>query len=814
MIRTSFNEGWRVRPKAGLFAELSGEPVAFKPVTLPHDAMIERERHPDTPGGPAAAFFPGGVYEYERTFHVPEDYRRKRVTLEFEGVYRQAMVFINGDLAGQCASGYTAFAVKADNFLRYDADNRVRVECRTGEDSRWYSGAGIYRDTHLIVGDLIHVALDGVRVTTPDNDPERAAVEIAVVVENEDLATRNVDVITEVRDGDGNAVASSTAPVTVVPGEPATVRHRLYVRHPALWSVESPALYSAVVVLQDASGVRDEDRVTFGIRRLQLDPDHGLRLNGEPVKLRGACVHHDNGPIGAATITRADERRVHLLKEAGFNALRSSHNPMSRAMLDACDRHGMLVMDEAYDMWTASKSDSDHASDFPQWWEREIESMVRKDFNHPSVVMYSIGNEIPEVGTGLGSLWGRRLAEKIRSLDDTRYITNGVNGLIAVMDEVKAMVAGRMGDTESMGINTFMANVGEAMNQLGSSEVVTERTEESFAVLDIAGMNYLDARYESDRELFPNRIIVGTETFPPHIDVNWGLVRRNGHVLGDFTWTGWDYLGEVGVGRTTHADDPSSRGFMAPYPWLTAWVGDIDITGHRRPASHYREVVFGLRREPYIAVQRPTHHGRQVVSGPWSWTDCVSSWTWDEFEGKPVRVEVYSDAEEVELLVNGDTVGRAPAGEAHRFRAEFDTTYHPGEVVAIAWADGKEQGRHRLVSAKGPVRLAVEADRTEIRADSTDLAFVTIALTDADGTVYTDQDRLVTVDVSGPGTSQGFGSARPETEERFTDDTHTSFDGRALAVIRPTGAGEITVTVSAPDCEPALVAVRAMELEA
>lgn len=789
MIRMSFNEGWEVRPKASLFSEIGGSPTPFKPVTLPHDAMIERERDPDAPGGPAAAFFPGGVFTYQKTFHVPEEYRHKRVTLEFEGVYRGAMVFINGDLAGQCASGYSLFSVKADNFLRYGADNQVRVECRVAEDSRWYSGAGIYRDTHLIVGDLIHVALDGVRVTTTDIELERAVVEIAVVVENEDLATRTVDVVTEVRDGEGNAVAVDTAPVTVLPGEPATVHQRLYVRRPALWSVETPALYTAAVTLRDPTGVRDEDRVTFGIRSLQLDPDHGLRINGEPVKLRGACIHHDNGVIGAATIARADERRVKLLKDAGFNALRSSHNPISRAMLDACDRLGMLVMDEAYDMWTVSKSDFDHAPDFPQWWEREIESMVRKDVNHPSVVMYSIGNEIPEVGSGLGSLWGRRLAEKIRSLDETRFITNGVNGLIAVMDEVKAMMAQQVDDTETMGINTFMTNVGEAMNQLGTSELVTGRTAESFVVLDIAGMNYLDARYETDRKLFPNRIIVGTETFAPHIDVNWRLVKRNGHVLGDFTWTGWDYLGEVGVGRVTYADDQAAGGFMAPFPWLTAWVGDLDIAGHRRPASYYRE----------------------IVSGPWSWTDSVSSWTWNGFEGAPIRVEVYSDADEVELLVNGESAGRAPAGEEHRFRAEFDTTYRAGELLAIAWTDGREQGRHRLVSASGPVRLTVEADRTEIRADSADLAYLTIALTDADGTLHTDRDRLVTVEVAGPGTLQGLGSARPDTEERFTDDTHTTFDGRALAVIRPTGPGAITITVSAPDCESASVVVQAMD---
>jgi beta-galactosidase len=287
-------------------------------------------------------------------------------------------------------------------------------------------------------------------------------------------------------------------------------------------------------------------------------------------------------------------------------------------------------------------------------------------------------------------------------LDETRFITNGINGLVAVLEDVMAMAAQQTGSTETMGVNTFMANVGEMMNQLGSSEPVTERTAESFAVLDVAGMNYLDARYEMDRELFPNRIIVGTETFPTHIDINWRLVKNNSHVIGDFTWTGWDYLGEVGIGRVTYADEQRAGGFMAPFPWLTAWVGDIDITGHRRPASYFREVVFGLRKEPYIAVQRPAGYGRQVVSGPWSWTDSVSSWTWNGSEGAPIRVEVYSDADEVELILNGESAGRAPAGEEHRFRAEFDMTYRAGELLAIAYTNGREQGRHRLVSATGP----------------------------------------------------------------------------------------------------------------
>ncbi|MDW6057571.1 glycoside hydrolase family 2 TIM barrel-domain containing protein [Streptomyces sp. FXJ1.4098] len=395
MIRASFNDGWQVRPKVNPFAELSGHVVSFRPVTLPHDAMIEQPRTaPDgevTMEGAAGAYFPGGVFEYRKTFSVPEEYRGKRIVVEFEGVYRDATVYINGDYAGQRPYGYSRFRVDADRFLRFGEDNEIRVEARAHRDSRWYTGAGIYRDTWLLVGEVVRIVPDGVRVTTPDIDGSRAVVEVATEVANDSIEVRTIPVVTEIRDASGAVVASDVSKVTVLPGEPGTVRQRLYVSAPALWSPEAPSLYDCHVALGDV----DEETVTFGIRTLQLDPEHGLRVNGETVNLRGACVHHDNGVLGAATYARAEERRVEILKEAGFNAIRISHQPMGKAMLDACDRLGMLVVDETFDVWTSGKSEFDYSLSFPEWWERDIEAMVAKDVNHPSVIMYSIGNEIP-----------------------------------------------------------------------------------------------------------------------------------------------------------------------------------------------------------------------------------------------------------------------------------------------------------------------------------------------------------------------------------------------------------------------------------
>ncbi|MDW6057570.1 DUF4982 domain-containing protein [Streptomyces sp. FXJ1.4098] len=363
---------------------------------------------------------------------------------------------------------------------------------------------------------------------------------------------------------------------------------------------------------------------------------------------------------------------------------------------------------------------------------------------------------------------------------------------------------------DGVGINSLMADAGDAMNAISSSELVTERTAESFAVLDVAGMNYAEARYALDRDLFPNRIILGTETFPTRIAGNWRLVEQYGHVIGDFTWTGWDYLGEVGVGRPRYvASDGTQHSHNGPYPYLVAGCGDIDITGHRRPASYYREIVFGLRAEPYIAVRRPEHHGKTWAGSPWAWSDAISSWTWPGFEGKPITVEVYSDADEVELIGNGNSFGRRPVGPEHRFRTEFEIVYVPGELVAVAYRDGAETGRTSLRWANGPVRLTAEADRDVVRATGGDLAYVTLTLTDWHGTCHTAADRPVSLEVSGAGELIGFGSADPSTEERFDTTERRTYEGRALAVLRPTAVGSILLTATAPGCDPVDVAITA-----
>jgi len=807
MIREPLLEGWTVGPKRGAFE--AQDAATLSHVTLPHDALRDLPRSPDSPQGVTSGYYPGGVFEYVREFDVPESWRDKTVVFEFEGVYRDAVVFVNGERAAHEGSGYAAFTVEADAFLRFGETNRLSVEARVHKDSRWYTGAGIHRPVHLVVADPVHLPLDGVRVTTPDIDDERAIVAVSTRVRNTTRHTRTTRVTWEVRDPSGRPVATGSSPVTVLPGDEAVARARLTVEHPQLWGIDSAALYelhTALAAEGDETPI-DTDRTVFGIRSLQLDPVHGLRINGESVTLRGACVHHDNGPLGAVSIAAAEDRRVRLLKEAGFTAIRSSHNPAGRALLEACDRHGMVVMDELGDVWTRAKTAFDHSVRFAEDWRADVEALVAKDVNHPSVILYSIGNEILEVASPHGAAWSRRLAEAVRALDDTRFVTNGINGIIANLERI----ADARAELAASDPNTLMAGLGAQMAAMNASELVTRTIEESAAVLDVVGFNYADSRYALDAELFPNRVIVGSETFPERIGALWPLVSALPHVIGDFTWIGWDYLGEAGIGRVDYVDAVSDAptDTAGPYPYLFAESGDLDATGHRRTVSFFREIVYGLRTEPFLAVHRPQHHGRATAVTPWSWDDTVASWSWDVAEGSPVVVDVYADADEVELQRDGVTVGIAPVGVAREFTARFDTVYVPGELTAIARRDGRETGRTTLRSIVGEPTLVARPEAAVIGAGLDDLAFVRIALEDAAGIAPCDRDVVVSISVEGPGVLAGLGTGRARTEEPMSAASVTTYDGRALAIVRPTGAGEITVRVTAPGYSAVEARVRA-----
>lgn len=815
MKRESFNRDWTLNPLDGY--EMFLNPDSVKPerkVTLPFDAMQLEQRKKEVPMGRNTGFYPSGQCTYVKKFTAPEEWRQKTVMLEFEGIYTHSMVYLNGDYVGGCPHGYTAFTVTADPFLKYGEENEIKVMAKTHLDSRWYPGMGIYRNVNLLVGELCHITIYGQKIVTLNTDESGANLLVEVELENKNYKNVSAFVTTTVSDASGKVVAKNSAPLTLYGNETEHLSQRLYVPDAKLWNVEKPYLYTVMTTVTEGEKLLDEVSCAFGIRSLSLDPEHGLRMNGKVLKLRGACVHHDNGLLGSAAIERAEERRVQLLKKAGFNAVRSAHNPISRAFLDACDKYGLVVMDELTDMWTQRKGDWDYSTSFPAHWPKLVESMVNKDFNHSSVILYSIGNEIHETGNAHGAKIGRRLARKLKELDPTRYTTNSVNLMMAGKGLLAA--AATMGegigtqslpackDAPAMDINDLMTHLGPLMDKIMAGEELGKITEETFSCVDVAGYNYAASRYEMDRDRFPSRVIVGSETFPADIGKNWELVKKHSHVIGDFTWTGWDYLGEAGIGKCVYKEDDAKGN--PEYPWYIAWCGDLDITGHRRPVSYYREIVFGLRTQPYLAVRYPRTFGKTRKTGGWDFMDGMSGWTWPGTEGKPVEVEVYAPGDRVELFLNGNKVAESKIKD---YRTVLTTEYQPGTLTAVAYEKENEIGRFTLKTAGENVTLKAKPDRTVIRADETDLCYVDISLVDEAGIVNPSVDRRVQAKVEGAGVLAGLGSAKPTSEESFLNNSFCTFEGRLLAILRPTGEGTICLTLSTQGCPPVTIQVQA-----
>lgn len=820
MIRENFNQNWQFLKggsNAASAAFMGTDSIHM--VHLPHDAMIHEERTPDVESGAQTGFYPGGEYIYQKVFFAPEEWKEKKVFLEFEGIYQTAMVYINGALAATNLYGYSNFYVELNPWISYGAENRIKVIAANSmvPNSRWYTGSGIYRDVKLLAGGRIHIPADGVRITTLAADPESAVVEVSVQMQSisREKETVKVKICFE---KDNQTIVKDQQTVIMYPDSKEMSRHIICVEKPELWDCDTPNLYQCRVQIECAGEVLDETIENFGIRTLLVDSVHGIRLNGKEVKLRGTCIHHDNGILGAATLKRAEERRCQQLKEAGFNSIRSAHHPIGKSMLDACDRYGILIMDELSDMWTLHKNPNDFALHFKDCWEQVAEQMVAKDYNHPSVILYSSGNEITEAGSDAGAAINRKICNKLHELDPTRYTTMGLNGLMTAgvrLREIMGDVIKKFGSLQPEGqgnqdgsnaFNSFMSLMeGERGAYFATHPLLTEALEGCSSSSDIIGLNYLTDRHVAERELHPNKTVLGTETYPADIVRLWGIVKRYPHVLGDFTWTGYDYLGEAGCG-IFHYDNTAN--FSSVYPERTAYIGDLDLIGYRRPISYLREIVYGIRKKPYIGVERLNRYGMSCSKTPWMHKDTIASWTWPGYEGKPAVVDIYADAEEVELFLNGRSLGRKPAGEAHAFTATYELTYEPGELKAVSYSNGKEAETFSLRTAKEEVQLSVQADRTVLCADGEDISFLTIKLVDENGEENLFASKKVKISVEGAGRLEAFGSADPQSLGSYDDTEWDSYDGYVMAVVR---AGEeegmIKAVIAAEGCKEQTVEI-------
>jgi beta-galactosidase len=786
MRKQTFDRGWEYSEAAGMMAMFNPQ---WQPVDLPHDAMIVKPRAPDHPSGRDGGFFPGSVANYRKTFFVPEAWRGQSVQLEFEGVYMNAEVSINRQLLYLRPYGYSSFVVDITPYLLYGQDNEVGVVANNTAqpNSRWYSGTGIYRHVWLRTGGGVHIPPWGVYVTTPVVDPSASVVQVETELASLSGSSEGAVLRSTVLDAEGAAVAQvETSLNSLLP-----VRQTLLVQGAKLWSVDEPNLYTLLSEVL-VGGVIDTERTPFGIRSIAVDAQDGFRLNGVPLTLKGGCIHHDHGPLGAASYDRAEERKVELLKSAGFNALRSAHNPPAPALLDACDRLGMLVIDETFDCWRRGKTPNDYHLYFETWWQRDTEALVKRDRNHPSVIMWSIGNEILEsLGAPEGPAWCQRQADTVRRLDPTRPVTSAVPiNFLEIMEQ----------DEPSF---SFTSPVPEDLQK----DTWAMLTRDFIQHLDVAGYNYLPQRYEVDGRRFPGRVIAGTETFPHMAYTFWAGTERLPHVIGDFVWTAFDYLGEAGIGSVSFEGQMS---FGARYPYHLANCGDLDICGYKRPQSYYRDLLWGVRTAPFIGVLDPQHDGEPIAFSPWGWEPVIDSWTFPGEEGKRTQVDVYAIDEEVELLINGASAGRKPAGAASQNKATFEVTYQPGTIEAVGYTGGEETGRTRLVTASSPASLRLTPDRATLHATYGDLSYVTVEVVDEGGVVVQHGEPLISLEVSGAGELIAVGTANPVSEEPYVASQRKAYQGRLLAIVRTSGeAGEIVLEARSEGLPTAQVRLQA-----
>ena len=787
MQKISFDLDWEFTEAAGMMAFAFAK---WQPVSLPHDLSISKPRSAAYPTAGSGGYAWSGVVTYRKHFEVPLAWQGQSVLLEFEGVYMNAEVSVNQQLAARHPYGYTSFLVDLTPYLKYGATNEVVVVANNSAqpNSRWYSGTGIYRHVWLRTGGGARVQPWGVSITTPVADAQCSSVQVVTDV----LAPANAVLRSTVLDASGTAVTQLETPI-----KGSKVTQNLAVRQASLWSVDQPYLYTLRSELLLDGAVADSESTVFGIRTFSVDAQNGFKLNGVAMKLKGGCVHHDNGLLGAASYDRAEERKIELMKASGYNAIRCAHNPPAPAMLDACDRLGMLVIDETFDCWRMGKNPNDYHLVFEEWWQRDTESMVMRDRNHPSIIMWSIGNEVPErTGVSDGAAWARRQADFIRAIDPTRLVTSALPFLF---EQIFA-------EQEKKGTNlTDMQSLFSAKNLIPkdpASDRWGNLTREFCQALDLVGYNYLYARYDFDGKHFPGRVMAGTETFPFEAYDYWKETERLPYVIGDFVWTSIDYLGESGIGKVTFEEGGPS--FGAKFPYHLANCGDIDICGFKRPQSYYRDILWGHRSAPYLAVLDPQYFGKQDHHNQWGWDPVEESWTFPGQAGQPTYVHVYSAADEVELLVNGVSAGRKPAGAPVQNKVKFEVTYQPGMLEAVSYAAGQESGRASLSTASQPAALQLTADRPLLRAGCGDLAYVTVTLQDAQAQRVPWADALITVEVTGAGELIALGTANPLTEELYVGSQRHAWQGRLMAVVRASGQpGGITLTARAEGLPPA-----------
>lgn len=820
MKKTNLNLDWLFMN--GEKSNIPMMPQQTKKVNLPHDFMVETDVAPDAPGKAESGFYKGSVGTYLKTITLTEEEMTDTMLLHFEGCFGKTRVLINGNPVGSHAYGYTPFTIDIRKFLQI-GDNEIQVIVHTDDDpnGRWYSGAGMYRGVNLLSAPAFHIAHDGIFVYTDHITNGDAFCKAEITVVN-DMAKATGDAegflkLTVSKKDTKEVVATRYQKIRLTAGTSQVVPQAFVIENAELWDTENPYLYEVKAQLsltstgnvhmsldnrQDLMAQTDyEDEITtrFGVRTITADAKNGLLLNGKSIKLKGGCIHHDNGILGAASFYDAEYRKVKLHKDNGYNALRLAHNPQSEQILDICDELGMIVFDEAFDVWNLPKNSFDFSHQFAEDGIKEIEAMVRRDRNHPSIFFWSIGNELTEQGgMAAGYEVSAMLAKTVRNMDSTRLVSGALCSFFKGLDN----------EDNAAFWQTFrkeMPQGGSVINMDNSygKKIWMEYTAPFVKDWDVVGYNYLNYHYETSHELFPDRVILCTESKPGQFEDYWSDVERLPYVIGDFLWTSMDYIGEAGIGKSIYCSEeevPQMSRMLnyAAYPWRLAQAGDFDLCGNVRVQGRYHQIIWGAN-DTYIFAKDPKNNGKIALIGRYGWAEGGNHWSWNCENGTAVSVDVYSRAEEVELLLNGKSLGKKPAGAECHFKAEFEVTYEAGTLTAISYQDGQEVSRDEVKTVGEPVGLKITMEKNQIAADGESLAYGIVEIVDTEGNwVPTAEDTLAKVSVEGAASLAGFGTGRGQTEENYTKGEFTSFEGRWQVILRAgTEAGEAGVHVEA-----------------
>ncbi len=801
---TDFDKGWKfILADSAAFADPTFDDSAWRTLDLPHDWAIEGDFSLDNPAGIGGGALPGGIGWYRKTFTIPDYEEGEKVYVDFDGVYMNSTVYINGHELGTRPYGYASFSYDLTPYLK-KGDNVIAVKVDNSDqpNSRWYSGCGIYRNVWLRKLNAVHVARWGTFVTTADVTPDSAVVNIETTVDNTSDKAVIATLTTSLVDPDGNIGGRVSSPLDMAPGASVTATQSITATTPRLWSLEEPNLYTVLTEVSVDDKVVDVFTTTTGIRTIEFNVEKGFFLNGKHVKINGVCMHHDLGALGSAVNTRAIRRQLEILQEMGVNAYRASHNPPAPEMLALCDSMGILVMDEAFDMWRKRKTERDYARFFDEWHERDLSDLVRRDRNHPSVIMWSIGNEVLEQ-------WSDAAADTL-SLEEANLILN--------FGHSKDKLAK---DGGKMSVNSLLTRkLADIVKKLDPTRPVTAGMQEpdpgnhliKSGALDIIGINYHDKCYDDAPKNYPGKPFLGSETVSalmtrgyykmpldsitiapkrwdiPYEDesfacsaldnehVPWGTTHENSlrrvnekdYVAGQFIWTGFDYLGEP-----------------TPYGWpaRSSYFGIVDLAGFPKDIYY----MYQSEWRPDKTVLHLFPH--------WNWTP-----------GEMIdMVAYYNNADEVELFVNGESQGvrsKAP-GE---YRVSWKVPFEPGSVKAVSRKNGKVVAERTINTAGEPAGIRLTPDRSSIAADGKDLSFITVEIVDKDGNLCPLADNEVTFAVSGAGRNEGVDNGSPVSLERFKADHRKAMAGKALLIVRNNGdKGAISVKATSPGLNDASV---------